>query len=133
MRTIPLCTPTAAARCIRTCRPAAPAAAGEQVSWRSLAALGISGGLVPCPSAMVLLLAAVALNKTAYGMLLVLVFSVGLALTLTAVGLTFLYARNRFANHTAAARWPQLLSLASAGIITLVGLALCLAAVRSFS
>jgi nickel/cobalt exporter len=45
---------------------------------------------------MVLLLAAVALNKTAYGMLLVVAFSVGLAITLTAVGLMFLYARNRF-------------------------------------
>jgi ABC-type nickel/cobalt efflux system permease component RcnA len=82
---------------------------------------------------MVLLLAAVALNKTAYGMLLVLVFSVGLALTLTAVGLAFLYARNRFSKRTAAVRWAQLLPLASAAIITLVGLALCVAALRSFS
>jgi nickel/cobalt transporter (NicO) family protein len=112
---------------------APPGARGERVTWKSLAALGISGGLVPCPSAMVLLLAAVVLNKTAYGMLLVLVFSVGLALTLTAVGLAFLYARNRFSKRTAAARWPQLLPLASAATITLVGLALCLAAVRSFS
>jgi nickel/cobalt transporter (NicO) family protein len=110
-----------------------PGADGERVTWRSLAALGISGGLVPCPSAMVLLLAAVALNKTAYGMLLVLVFSIGLASTLTAVGLGFLYARNRFSSRTAAGRWPQLLPLASAAIITLLGLALCLAAARSFS
>jgi len=82
---------------------------------------------------MVLLLAAVALNKTAYGMLLVLVFSVGLALTLTVVGLAFLYARNRLSKRSAAARWPQVLPLASAAIITLVGVALCLAALRSFS
>jgi ABC-type nickel/cobalt efflux system permease component RcnA len=110
-----------------------PGAAGERVTWKSLAALGVSGGLVPCPSAMVLLLAAVALNKTAYGMLLVLVFSLGLALTLTVVGLAFLYARNRFGNQTAAARWPQLLPVASAAMITLVGVALCVAAVRGFS
>jgi len=110
-----------------------PGTSGERVTWKSLAALGVSGGLVPCPSAMVLLLAAVALNKTAYGMLLVLVFSVGLALTLTAVGLAFLYARNRFSKRTAAVRWAQLLPLASAAIITLVGLALCVAALRSFS
>jgi ABC-type nickel/cobalt efflux system permease component RcnA len=109
-----------------------PGADGERVTWKSLAALGISGGLVPCPSAMVLLLAAVALDKTAYGMLLVAVFSIGLALTLTAVGLAFLYARNRFGNRTAAARWPRLLPLASAAIITLAGVALCLAAMRSF-
>ncbi len=109
-----------------------PGAAGERISWKSLAALGVSGGLVPCPSAMVLLLAAVALNKTAYGMLLVLVFSVGLALTLTVVGLAFLYARNRFSTRSAAARWPQVLPLASAAIITLVGVGLCVSALRSF-
>ena len=66
-----------------------PGAAGEEVTWRSLLALGVSGGLVPCPSAMVLLLAAVAINKTAYGLMLVVAFSVGLAATLTAVGLAF--------------------------------------------
>jgi ABC-type nickel/cobalt efflux system permease component RcnA len=82
---------------------------------------------------MVLLLAAVALNKTAYGMLLVLVFSVGLALTLTVVGLAFLHARNRFSNRGATARWAQALPLASAAIITLVGVGLCVAALRSFS
>jgi nickel/cobalt transporter (NicO) family protein len=110
-----------------------PGAAGERVTWKSLAALGVSGGLVPCPSAMVLLLAAVALNKTAYGMLLVLVFSVGLALTLTIVGLAFLYARNRLSHRTANARWVQLLPLASAAIITLAGAVLCFTALRSFS
>jgi ABC-type nickel/cobalt efflux system permease component RcnA len=109
-----------------------PGAAGERVGWRSLLALGISGGLVPCPSAMVLLLAAVALNKTAYGMILVLSFSVGLAITLTAVGLLFLHARDRFRKPGAAARWPRILPLASAGAITAVGLVLCVGAVRSF-
>ena len=107
-----------------------PGASGEKVTWRSLLALGISGGLVPCPSAMVLLLAAVALNKTAYGMLLVVAFSVGLAITLTAVGLVFLYARNRFHKPRQGARWPQLLPILSAGVITVLGIGLCIAAVR---
>jgi len=107
-----------------------PGASGEKVTWRSLLALGISGGLVPCPSAMVLLLAAVALNKTAYGMLLVVAFSVGLAITLTAVGLAFLYARNRFHKPRPGARWPQLLPILSAGVITVLGIGLCFAAVR---
>jgi ABC-type nickel/cobalt efflux system permease component RcnA len=109
-----------------------PGASGEQVTWRSLLALGISGGLVPCPSAMVLLLAAVALNKTAYGMLLVVAFSIGLAITLTAVGLAFLYARNRFRKPTQGARWPRLLPILSAGMITVLGIGLCFVAVRSF-
>ena len=109
-----------------------PGASGEQVTWRSLLTLGISGGLVPCPSAMVLLLAAVSLNKTAFGMLLVVAFSVGLAITLTAVGLAFLYARNRFHKPRQGARWPQLLPILSAGMITVLGVGLCFAAVKGF-
>ena len=77
-----------------------PGAAGEAVTWRSLLALGISGGLVPCPSAMVLLLAAIALNKTAYGMLLVVAFSVGLAATLSRSACAF------FMRATGSVRWP---------------------------
>jgi ABC-type nickel/cobalt efflux system permease component RcnA len=102
-----------------------PGASGERVTLRSLVALGVSGGLVPCPSAMVLLLAAIALNKTAYGLLLVLAFSVGLAATLTAVGLAFLYARNRIGAIRSGARWHRWLPVASAGVITVVGAAMC--------
>jgi ABC-type nickel/cobalt efflux system permease component RcnA len=108
-----------------------PGAGGERVTWRSLAALGISGGLVPCPSAMVLLLAAVAVGKTAYGMGLVVAFSVGLALTLTLVGLAFLYARSRLPRPRAGARWPRLLPVLSAGTITALGVGLCIAALAS--
>jgi ABC-type nickel/cobalt efflux system permease component RcnA len=110
-----------------------PGASGEKITWRSLLTLGISGGLVPCPSAMVLLLAAVALNKTAYGMLLVVAFSVGLAITLTLVGLAFLYARNRFRGPGASNRWAHLLPVASACTIMVLGVALCVGALRSFS
>jgi nickel/cobalt transporter (NicO) family protein len=110
-----------------------PGAAGEKITWRSLLTLGVSGGLVPCPSAMVLLLAAVALNKTAYGMLLVIAFSIGLAITLTVVGMAFLYARNRFRKPAAGARWPHLLPVLSAGTITVLGIGLCFAALVSFT
>ena len=105
---------------------------GERITWRSLLTLGISGGLVPCPSAMVLLLAAVALGKAGYGMLLVVAFSVGLAITLTLVGLAFLYARNRFRSPRAGSRWGHLVPVLSAGTITVVGIALCVGALRSF-
>jgi ABC-type nickel/cobalt efflux system permease component RcnA len=104
----------------------------EKITWRSLLALGISGGLVPCPSAMVLLLAAVALNKTAYGMLLVSAFSVGLAMTLTVVGLTFLYARNRFSRPQEGHQWAEWMPVLSAGTITVLGVALCIGALRTF-
>jgi ABC-type nickel/cobalt efflux system permease component RcnA len=82
---------------------------------------------------MVLLLAAVALNKTAYGMLLVLVFSVGLAVTLTVVGLVFLFARNRMRRSGISRRWTALVPLLSAAFITLVGMALCVGVWQGFS
>jgi nickel/cobalt exporter len=110
-----------------------PGTSGEKITWRSLLTLGISGGLVPCPSAMVLLLGAVALNKTAYGMLLVVAFSIGLAITLTAVGMAFLYARNRFRRRpSASSRWLQWLPVMSAATIAAIGLGLCVAALKSF-
>jgi nickel/cobalt exporter len=102
-----------------------------KITWRNLLALGISGGLVTCPSAMVLLLAAVALNKTAYGMLLVVAFSVGLAITLTPVGLVFLHARNRFSRPAGGRRWIEWMPVLSAGTITVLGVALCVGALRS--
>jgi nickel/cobalt transporter (NicO) family protein len=66
----------------------------QQISWRSLLALGISGGLLPCPSALVVLLGSIALGKIGFGLALVVAFSLGLAITLTSLGLAFLYAGN---------------------------------------
>lgn len=108
-----------------------PGTGGDRVTWRSLLALGISGGLVPCPSAMVLLLAAIALNKTAYGLLLVVAFSVGLAMTLVAVGMVFLYARDRIRSPISSARWPKVLPALSAAAITLIGAFLCYGALSA--
>jgi ABC-type nickel/cobalt efflux system permease component RcnA len=69
-----------------------PGAGGERITWRGLLALGISGGLLPCPSALLALLGAVAVGRAGFGLLVVVAFSVGLAATLTGVGLLFLYA-----------------------------------------
>jgi ABC-type nickel/cobalt efflux system permease component RcnA len=110
-----------------------PANARDAVSWRGLLALGVSGGLVPCPSAMVLLLAAVALNRTAFGLALVLAFSIGLALTLIGVGLAFLYARHRLPAGLAGGRALRWLPVLSAAAICAVGVALCWVAVTAFA
>ncbi len=64
---------------------------GEKVTMRSLIALGVSGGLVPCPSALVVLIAAISQHRVGLGMLLILAFSLGLAATLTALGLAVIY------------------------------------------
>ena len=60
---------------------------------RSLLVVGASAGLLPCPSALVLLLGAIALDRVGYGLVLVLAFSLGLAGLLSIIGLLVLYAR----------------------------------------
>jgi ABC-type nickel/cobalt efflux system permease component RcnA len=61
--------------------------------WRGIVALGISGGIVPCPTALVVMLGAVALDRAVYGMVLVTAFSMGLAGVLTGIGLLLVYGR----------------------------------------
>ncbi len=73
-----------------------PGADGVPVTWKSLLALGISGGLLPCPSALVMLLSASALGSVGLGMTLVVAFSLGLAVVLTAIGLILVYAKGKF-------------------------------------
>ena len=65
----------------------------EDLSMRSLLVVGASAGLLPCPSALVLLLGAIALDRVGYGLVLVLAFSLGLAGLLSIIGLLVLYAR----------------------------------------
>lgn len=66
----------------------------EELSWGALAALGASGGLVPCESALVLLLSAIALNRAGLGLLLLVSFSLGLAVVLMGIGVLVLFARH---------------------------------------
>ncbi|MGB7893815.1 MAG: sulfite exporter TauE/SafE family protein [Microcoleus sp.] len=73
-----------------------PGANGSPITWKSLLALGISGGLLPCPSALVMLLSASALGNVGLGMTLVVAFSLGLALVLSAIGLILVYAKRNF-------------------------------------
>jgi nickel/cobalt transporter (NicO) family protein len=64
---------------------------GAPITTRSLIALGVSGGIVPCPSALVVLVAAISQHRLGLGLVLIVAFSVGLAATLTAVGLAVLH------------------------------------------
>ncbi len=59
---------------------------------RGLLALGASAGLIPCPSALVVLLGAIAQGRIALGMLLIVAFSLGLAATLVGLGLAVVFA-----------------------------------------
>jgi nickel/cobalt transporter (NicO) family protein len=101
---------------------------GSNVTWRGLMALGVSGGLVPCPAALVLLLGAISLDRLGFGMVLVLAFSAGLAVVLTGIGLLMIYAKKRFERFSFEARVPRLLPIVSASIITLAGVGIALGA-----
>jgi nickel/cobalt transporter (NicO) family protein len=72
--------------------------------WRSILLLGATGGLLPCPSAMVVMLGALALGHAAFGLLLTLTFSAGLAAVLVAIGIALVRGRSLAAR----VRWPQL-------------------------
>ena len=96
----------------------------HQHDRRGLLAVGISGGLLPCPSALVVLLAAISLHRVAFGMLLVVAFSVGLAVSITCVGLIAVFAKRAFARFDGRGRATALLPTASAAVILLAGVAM---------
>jgi len=98
----------------------------EEVSWKSLLGLGISGGLLPCPSALVLMLSAINLGRIGYGLILTTAFSFGLAATLTAVGLIFLYGGRVFSgSRLAENRIVKTVPVFSAFVITFLGAVIC--------
>jgi nickel/cobalt exporter len=99
-----------------------PGAGGSPVTWRSLLGLGISGGLLPCPSALVLLLTAVSIDRAALGMGLVAAFSLGLAGVLTTVGLLFVQGSRLVQRMPRGDTWSRLLPAASALVIMVIGL-----------
>jgi nickel/cobalt transporter (NicO) family protein len=99
-----------------------PGANGSPVTWRSLLGLGVSGGLLPCPSALVLLLTAVSLNRAALGMVLVVAFSLGLAGVLTSVGLLFVKGSRLLQQLPRLGTWGRLLPVASALVIMMIGI-----------
>ena len=63
-------------------------------SLTQLFTLGVTGGIIPCPAALIVLLSAVALHRIALGMFLIFAFSIGLAAVLIAFGMLIVYARH---------------------------------------
>ena len=100
-----------------------------------LLALGISSGIIPCPSALVVLLAAISLHRVAFGIAMIVAFSAGLASTLTAIGLALagglpLLLRVRRAGHARImTRAVRLVPVASALVVTVAGLGLTIQAI----
>ena len=101
--------------------------------------MGVAGGLVPSPSALVVLLSAIALGRTSFGVLLVIAYGVGMASTLTLAGILLVRVRDRYQRHArsqpgratrAAAGWTRLAPFVTAALVVIVGLGL---AVRSLA
>lgn len=101
---------------------------GQKPSITQLLVLGITGGIVPCPAALVVLLSAVALHRVGFGLFLIVAFSLGLAAVLIAMGLAAVYARRLMSRvPTEGALIQRWLPLTSAAMITILG---CVIAVR---
>ena len=96
---------------------------GTPMTIRSLVALGVSGGLLPCPSALVVMLGAIALGRVAFGLALIVGFSVGLASVLTAIGIVLVYARGLLERLPLDGRFARYAPVASALVISLAGIA----------
>jgi ABC-type nickel/cobalt efflux system permease component RcnA len=102
-------------------------ATGAGLSWRSLFALGLSGGLVPSASALILLLGSIAAGHVAYGIVLVLAFGIGMALVLGGVGLALVRASRlveRLPRRWSLGRLAGAVQLATAGLVVILGLVL---------
>lgn len=98
----------------------------KEISLKSLLGLGISGGLLPCPSALVLMLSAISLGRVGYGLILTLMFSVGLATTLTSVGLIFLFVGRAFGSSSLSKnRLVPVIPVLSSFLIACVGVVIC--------
>jgi ABC-type nickel/cobalt efflux system permease component RcnA len=93
----------------------------DELSWRSLGAMGASAGLIPCPSALVVLLGAIAQHQVALGLVMITAFSLGLAATLTVLGLLVVHAGRLVARVDMSGRLVAVLPSVSALVIVAAG------------
>ena len=94
------------------------------ITMGSLMALGASGGMVPCPAALILLLTCISLGRPTFGVLLLLAFSIGLAIVLMATGLVVLYAKHLIPerHRNSNSGFMQAMPVISAAVVVVVGL-----------
>jgi nickel/cobalt exporter len=98
------------------------------VGYGTLLTLGITGGMIPCPAALVVLLSAMALQRMAFGLLLIVAFSLGLAAVLVGIGLLLVSARGVVQHWSGQGPWSTYLPFLSPLVITPLGVVI---AVRS--
>lgn len=97
----------------------------KKVGLGQLLSLGISGGIVPCPAALVVLLSALSLHRVGFGLFLIVAFSAGLAAVLIAMGLLMVYARQVLAKWgTGGSFVKRWLPIASATFMLILGVSI---------
>jgi nickel/cobalt exporter len=96
----------------------------EPLSLRTLLVLGITGGILPCPSALVVMLSAIYLHRIAFGMTMIVAFSLGLASVLTIIGILVVRARGWLERLPLTGALTTRLPVISAAIVTCLGLVL---------
>ena len=104
-------------------------AADPDLGARGILGIGLAAGLLPCPSALVVLLSAIALHRLAFGLALIVAFSLGLAATITGIGLVAVLARRAFGRVRLDGPVVGALPALSAVVIVVVGLAITVKAI----
>ncbi|HKX47955.1 MAG TPA: sulfite exporter TauE/SafE family protein [Gaiellaceae bacterium] len=94
----------------------------DALTSKGILGVGIAAGLLPCPSALVVLLSAIALHRIGLGLALIVAFSLGLAATITSIGLVAVFARRTFSRLSLDGPLVRALPAASAALILAVGL-----------
>ena len=101
------------------------AALPEKIRLSYILAMGVSGGIIPCPEALGILVVAVGLNRIGLGLGLIAAFSLGIALVLISIGLLLVRARTLLDRlSTSGKSWQRWLPLVSATIVTVIGVAM---------
>jgi nickel/cobalt exporter len=101
------------------------------MSFAGLVALGVSGGIVPCPSALIVMLSAIALQRTAAGIVLIVAFSIGLASVLILIGMAAVMAQSWLRRFSWEASMTGRLRLMSSCVVAVLGAAIAIEALRA--
>ena len=110
-------------------------APGSALSWRSLFAMGLAGGLIPSTSALLILLGSIAAGRPVFGFVLVVAFGLGMAAVMSVLGLGIVFARDRLdrLRGRGLGRLPDVVPLVAAVLVFGLGIYLTVGAVRGIA
>jgi ABC-type nickel/cobalt efflux system permease component RcnA len=108
---------------------------GSPLSWRSLFAMGLAGGLIPSTSALLILLGSIAAGRPVFGFVLVVAFGLGMAAVMSVLGLGIVFARDRLdrLRGLGLGRIPDVVPLVAAVLVFGLGIYLTVGAVRGIA